>query len=364
MKLTKQEGKPRKKWKRRLLTVLACFLVLFVAVAIFAPSNQDKYDQAVTLVTEGEYDKATELLTELADYEDSQDILTYVQCAEKAKTCSGSDWVTLNATLGDLKLDAKELQKPLAELKEQAEVEQTAYEQEQAEQQEAEDVMAEIDGLVDLDYQVSALESSQKAIQTARTHYDQCSQSVQARITNYDALKQAEKQIKKTAKLDESYQKQAEPVIKGIQALGTVTLNSKSQLDQLTAQYKALPKDCQAYVTNYDTLKAGNASYEKLKKQYDADQKAAAEKAAAEKAAAQKAAQQKAQQSKKNNSGGWENSSGNGKTSSAGGTVYWTPGGSVYHKRTSCPSLARSKTIYSGSVADSGKSRGCKNCCK
>ena len=167
-----------------------------------------------------------------------------------------------------MKLDAKELQKPLAELKEQAEVEQTAYEQEQAEQQEAEDVMAEIDGLADLDYQVSALESSQKAIQTARTHYDQCSQSVQARITNYDALKQAEKQIKKTAKLDEEYQKQAEPVIKGIQVLGTVTLNSKSQLDQLTAQYKALPKDCQAYVTNYDTLKAGNASYEKLKKQY------------------------------------------------------------------------------------------------
>lgn len=359
MKLTKQEGKPRKKWKRRLLTVLACFLVLFVAVAIFAPSNQDKYDQAVTLVTEGEYDKASELLTELADYEDSQAILTYIQCAEKAKTCSGNDWAALNATLGDLKLDAKELQKPLAELKEQAEVEQTAYEQEQAEQQEAEDVMAEIDGLADLDYQVSALKGTQSAIQTARTHYDQCSQSVQARITNYDALKQAEQQIEKTVKLDESYQKQAEPVIKGIQALGTVTLNSKSQLDQLTAQYKALSKDCQAYVTNYDTLKAGNASYEKLKKQYDADQKAAAEKAAA-----QKAAQQKSQQSKKNSSGGWENSSGNGKTSSVGGTVYWTPGGSVYHKRTSCPSLARSKTILSGSVAQSGKSRGCKNCCK
>ena len=88
------------------------FLVLFVAVAIFAPSNQDKYDQAVTLVTEGEYDKATELLTELADYEDSQAILSYVQCAERAKTCSGSDWAALNATLGDLKLDAKELQKP------------------------------------------------------------------------------------------------------------------------------------------------------------------------------------------------------------------------------------------------------------
>ena len=359
MKLTKQEGKPRKKWKRRLLVVLACFLALFVVAGIFGTSDRDKYDQAVALVTEGDYEKATELLTGLEDYQDSQAILTYIQCQEQAKDCSGSEWGALNATLSDLELEAKELQKPLAELKERAEVEQTAYEQEQAEQQEAEDVMAEIDGLADLDYQVSALEASQKAIKSARSHYDQCSQSVQARITNYDALKQAEQEIEKTVKLDESYRKQAEPVVKGIQALGTVTLNSKSQLDQLTAQYKALPKDCQAYVTNYDTLKAGNASYEKLKKQYDADQKAAAEKAAA-----QKAAQQKAQQSKKNSSGGWENSSGNGKTSSVGGTVYWTPGGSVYHKRTSCPSLARSKTIYSGSVADSGKSRGCKNCCK
>lgn len=45
-----------------------------------------------------------------------------------------------------------------------------------------------------------------------------------------------------------------------------------------------------------------------------------------------------------------------------GGTVYWTPGGEVYHSTPNCPSLGRSKTICSGTIAQSGKSRGCKNC--
>lgn len=43
-------------------------------------------------------------------------------------------------------------------------------------------------------------------------------------------------------------------------------------------------------------------------------------------------------------------------------TVYWTPGGSVYHVSRSCPTLSRSKTVYSGSRSDSGKSRACRVC--
>lgn len=43
-------------------------------------------------------------------------------------------------------------------------------------------------------------------------------------------------------------------------------------------------------------------------------------------------------------------------------TVYWTPGGSVYHKSRSCPTLSRSTTVYSGSISSSGKSRGCQVC--
>lgn len=44
------------------------------------------------------------------------------------------------------------------------------------------------------------------------------------------------------------------------------------------------------------------------------------------------------------------------------GKVYWTPGGSVYHKSRNCPTLKRSKTVYSGSIAKSGKPRACKVC--
>ncbi len=48
--------------------------------------------------------------------------------------------------------------------------------------------------------------------------------------------------------------------------------------------------------------------------------------------------------------------------SSSGGTVYWTPNGSVYHYSRNCPTLSRSKTVYSGSASESGMSRGCRVC--
>lgn len=45
-------------------------------------------------------------------------------------------------------------------------------------------------------------------------------------------------------------------------------------------------------------------------------------------------------------------------------SVYWVPNGSVYHVSRSCPTLARSKTILSGTIATSGKPRACKVCSK
>lgn len=48
-------------------------------------------------------------------------------------------------------------------------------------------------------------------------------------------------------------------------------------------------------------------------------------------------------------------------------TVYWTPGGEVYHKTENCVSLKRSRTIKEGSVDDAknaGKSRPCKLCAR
>lgn len=42
--------------------------------------------------------------------------------------------------------------------------------------------------------------------------------------------------------------------------------------------------------------------------------------------------------------------------------VYWTPNGGSYHFSQSCPTLSRSKTIYSGTIAESGKSDPCDRC--
>ncbi len=52
----------------------------------------------------------------------------------------------------------------------------------------------------------------------------------------------------------------------------------------------------------------------------------------------------------------------NNTSAGAGGTVYWTPSGAVYHVSRGCRSLARSRTVYSGSIAASRKSRVCRNC--
>lgn len=51
------------------------------------------------------------------------------------------------------------------------------------------------------------------------------------------------------------------------------------------------------------------------------------------------------------------------KSNKGGGkTVYWTPSGSVYHSTSKCRTLSRSKTIYKGTIKQSGKSRACKIC--
>ena len=80
---------------------------------------------------------------------------------------------------------------------------------------------------------------------------------------------------------------------------------------------------------------------------------------------------------KKSSSSNTSGSSGNGSSgkhsgsgSGSGGesnshkssTVYWTPSGEVYHSTRNCPTLSRSRIIYSGSISESGKSRGCKVC--
>ena len=51
-----------------------------------------------------------------------------------------------------------------------------------------------------------------------------------------------------------------------------------------------------------------------------------------------------------------------GSGSGSYGTVYWVPKGTVWHSTPECSTLSRSKTILSGTIAQSGMPRGCRVC--
>ena len=104
---------------------------------------------------------------------------------------------------------------------------------------------------------------------------------------------------------------------------------------------------------------------EKAKK--EAEEKAAQEAAEAQakaeaEAAAQAQAQAEAQQQAQATAQAQAQQQQAQAQQQAGGTVYWVPNGQVYHSTRDCPSLGRSSTIYSVTIAQSGKSRPCKNC--
>ena len=60
--------------------------------------------------------------------------------------------------------------------------------------------------------------------------------------------------------------------------------------------------------------------------------------------------------------GAWVRNPGSSSGQVDSATVYWVASGEVYHSTDKCPSLARSKNIFSGTKAESGKSRPCSNC--
>lgn len=142
----------------------------------------------------------------------------------------------------------------------------------------------------------------------------------------------------------------------------------QNKYDSLNNKYEDLSDDYDSLLEDYDKLKAEidnykdqqatindlNAKLEELHSQYDSLEserdnlqvQVDAKKAEQERIAREQAAQQLAQQ----------------QANASGGTVYWVSGGEVYHSTPNCPTLKRSSNIYSGSIAQSGKSRACKVC--
>ncbi len=132
-------------------------------------------------------------------------------------------------------------------------------------------VIAQIDaiGTVTLD--------SKAAIEAARAAYDALTEEQKALVTNYSTLTAAEatlKALEEAAAKAAADQAAADAVIEKIDAIGTVTLDSKAAIEAARTAYDALTEEQKALVTNYKTLTAAEAALKALE-EAAADQAAA-----------------------------------------------------------------------------------------
>ena len=104
---------------------------------------------------------------------------------------------------------------------------------------------------------------SKSAIDEARKAYDKLTAAQQARVSNYATLTAAETTYAKLVQ-DKADQDAADAVIAKIDAIGTVTLDSKSAIDEARKAYDKLTAEQQARVSNYATLTAAETTYAKL----------------------------------------------------------------------------------------------------
>ena len=104
---------------------------------------------------------------------------------------------------------------------------------------------------------------SKSAIDTARAAYDGLTKAQQAKVSNYAALTAAETAYAKLA-ADKADQDAADAVIAKINAIGTVTLDSKKAIDAARKAYDKLTAAQQTRVSNYATLTTAETTYAKL----------------------------------------------------------------------------------------------------
>lgn len=141
----------------------------------------------------------------------------------------------------------------------------------------------------------------------------------------------------------------------------TVTITVTDKVAEKKAEEERIAAEKKA---EEERIKAEQEAAAKAEAERIAAEQAEAERIAAEQEAARLQAEQEAatQAEAERIAAEQEAQSQEQQQSNVGETVYWTPNGEVYHSTSSCPSLSRSKTVLSGSIAESGKSRPCKNC--
>ena len=146
-------------------------------------------------------------------------------------------------------------------------------------------------------------------------------------------------------------------------ANGSVNSNTKkiTVIDK-EAEKKRIEEEKKKEEERLKAEQEAKAEAERIKAEQEAAKKAEEEKLKAEEEARIKAEQEAAAQAEAERIKAEQEAQAQQQQANVGETVYWTPNGEVYHSTSGCPSLSRSKTVLSGSIAESGKSRPCKNC--
>ncbi|MGI5873344.1 MAG: S-layer homology domain-containing protein [Bacillota bacterium] len=134
--------------------------------------------------------------------------------------------------------------------------------------------------------------SSKNAIDTARNGYDGLTADQKKLVTNYSTLTAAETRYAALLGQVSEDQRAAIAVDDRINAIGTVTLDSKTAIAAARSAYNGLTADQKKLVVHYAKLTAAESKYAELVKEREDAEKAAAEKAKADAAAAKTAADQ------------------------------------------------------------------------
>lgn len=129
---------------------------------------------------------------------------------------------------------------------------------------------------------------SSTTIEDARNSYDSLQKFLQEAVKNYDKLTKSEETLSRV--------KTIKSVIDQINALGDITLDSETNINNTKSAYNSLSDEDKTFVSNSETLTNAETSLDNLKQEAEA-QRVAAEEAAKKEAEAQK------KSSKSSNSG-------------------------------------------------------------
>lgn len=144
---------------------------------------------------------------------------------------------------------------------------------------------------------------SSTGIEDARNSYDSLQDFLQKAVENYDKLTKSEEILSRVETI--------KSVIDQINALGDITLDSETNINNTKSAYDALSDVDKTFVSNSDTLTDAETSLDNLK------QEAEAQRVAAEEAAKKEAEAQKNNSKSSSNSGSKKNNSGSSSASNS-----------------------------------------------